>query len=152
MTDTSQTHPGTGARYPNPVVRTEPTGWVGWVFFAGIMMITLGSFQAMMGFVAIFQDDYYLVTRDGLVLSVDYTAWGWIHLLLGAVALLAGFAVMSGRMWGRVIGIVLAVISAIVNMAFIAAYPVWSIVIITIDVIVIYALAVHGRETRAFAD
>jgi hypothetical protein len=151
MTDTSQTRADAGARYRSPM-RPEATGWVGWVFFAGIMMIMLGSFQALMGFVALFQDEYYLVTRGGLVVSVDYTAWGLIHLILGAVAFLAGFAVMNGRTWGRAIGIILAVISAVVNMAFVAAYPLWTIIIITVDIIVIYALAVHGREPRAYVD
>ena len=98
--------------------------------------------------VALFDDTYYLVADSGLVVSVDYTTWGWIHLLLGVVAAAAGLAVMAGRMWGRTVGIILAVISAIVNMLFIAAYPVWSIIIITLDVIIIYALAVHGGEAK----
>jgi hypothetical protein len=125
-----------------------PTRWVGWVYFAGIMMIMLGVFQAMAGLVALFNDSYYLVGKSGLVVSADYTAWGWVHLLLGVVAVLAGFAVMAGRIWGRTIGIVMAVVSAIVNMAFVAAYPVWALLIITVDVIVIYALAVHGGEAK----
>jgi hypothetical protein len=151
MTDTSQ-----AAASVDPVDyserRTEPTGWTGWVFFAGLMMITLGAFQAMMGFVALLDDQYYLVTRNGLVVSVDYTTWGWIHLVLGTVAFFAGFAVMFGQMWGRVVGIILAIVSAIVNMAFVAAYPVWSMIVITIDVIVIYALAVHGREAKEYTN
>jgi hypothetical protein len=151
MTDTSQTRTSTDAPYSR-VVQPEPTGWVGWVFFAGIMMVTLGFFQAMAGFVALFRDDYYLVTRGGLVVTLDYTAWGWIHLLLGVVALLAGLAVMAGQTWGRVIGIILAAASAVANMVFMAAYPAWSIIIITVDIIVIYALAVHGREAKAYAD
>jgi hypothetical protein len=151
MTDTSRAQAGAGpVEYTDR--GTEPTGWVGWVFFAGLMMVTLGAFQAMMGFVALFQDDYYLVTRNGLVLSVNYTTWGWIHLLLGAIAFAAGFAVMTGHMWGRIIGIILAIGSAILNMAFLPAYPIWSAIVITIDVIVIYALAVHGREASATSE
>ncbi|MEU7907636.1 hypothetical protein [Actinoplanes sp. NPDC049118] len=128
--------------------RVEPTGWVGWIVFSGIMMVLLGFFQGIVGLVALFNDTYYLVTRSGLVLSVDYTVWGWVHLLLGVVALLAGFGVLVGQTWARVVGIILAVLSAIVNLAFLAAYPIWSTLIIAIDVLVIYALSVHGREVK----
>jgi hypothetical protein len=106
----------------------------------------IGSFQAISGLVALFNDDYYLVGKNGLVVSVDYTAWGWVHLVLGVVAFLTGIGMMIGQTWARVTGIILAVLSAIVNLAFAAAYPVWSVLIIALDVIVIYALAVHGRE------
>lgn len=125
------------------------TGWAGWVVFAGVMMILLGSFQVIQGLVAIFDDGYYLVGADGLVVNVDYTAWGWVHFILGLVAVGAGFGLMTGNVIARVLGIAVAVISAILNLAFIAAYPVWSIVIIAVDVIVIYAIAVHGRELKA---
>ena len=118
------------------------------MYFAGILMIMLGFFQAIAGLVAIFDDTFYLVTKSGLGVSVDYTVWGWVHLIIGVVAFLAGYAVMSGKTWGRTIGILLAVVSAIVNMAFIGAYPWWSIIIITMDVLIIYALAVHGREAQ----
>jgi hypothetical protein len=126
-----------------------PTAWAGWIMFAGIMMIILGTFEAIAGLVALFNDKYYLVTRNNLVVSVDYTTWGWVHLLLGIVVAAAGLGVMVGQMWARVVGILVAVASAIVNIAFLAAYPVWSTIIITIDVLVIYALTVHGRETKA---
>jgi len=130
--------------------QTTATGWVGWVFFAGVMMVMLGIFQAIEGLVAIFNDKYYLVSRSGLVISADYTVWGWVHLLLGIVVAIAGYAVIRGQMWGRVIGIIMAAVSAIVNLGFLAAYPIWSTIIIAIDVVVIYALTVHGREVQAY--
>ena len=73
MSDTTQTRASTGAQYSR-VVQPEPTGWVGWVFFAGIMMVMLGAFQAMAGFVALFQEDYYLVPRSGLVVTLEVDA------------------------------------------------------------------------------
>ena len=152
MTGRTHTRAATGAKRSRHYARPRPTGWVGWVFFAGMMMVLLGSFQAFQGFVALFQDDYYQVSRNGLVVSVDYTTWGLVHLLLGAVAFLAGIAVISGRTWGRVIGIIMAAVGAIVNMAFIAANPGWTVIIITVDIVIIYALAVHGREARAYAN
>jgi hypothetical protein len=147
MSDTRQSRATTEPVYSGGPA--QPTGWTGWIAFSGILMIMLGGFQAMVGFVALFRDDYYLVTSDGLVISVDYTTWGWVHLILGGIALLAGFGVLVGQMWARVVGIVLAAVSAIANVAFLAAYPVWSVIIIAVDVLVIYALCVHGREVKA---
>ena len=91
---------------------------------------------------------YYLVSSSGLVLSVDYTVWGWTHLILGILAAVSGLGLLAGSTAARVAGIVLAVISAILNLVFIAAYPIWSVIVITVDVIVIYAIVVHGRELK----
>jgi hypothetical protein len=140
---------GTGpARYPSSD-RAGPTGWVGWVIFGGVMMVLVGGFQATMGLVALFNDEYFLVTSNGLLVTADYTTWGWVHLALGVIACIAGFGVMVGQTWARVVGIILAVVSAIVNVGFLAAYPIWSSIVITLDVVVIYAMAVHGREVGA---
>ena len=127
---------------------TQATGWVGWIVFSGILMVMLGMFQAVMGFVALFKDDFYLVARTGLVVSLDYTTWGWVHLLIGILAVCAGFGVLVGQMWARVFGIILALVSAVTNLVFIAAYPVWSTIVIVVDILVIFALSVHGREVK----
>ena len=118
---------------------------VGFIAFAGVMMIMAGGFQAFAGLVAILENEFYATTRN-YILKFDVTSWGWIHLLLGLVVLFAGFAVLSGQTWGRVIGIILAGLSALANFAFIPYYPVWSLVIIALDVFVIWALAAHGRD------
>ena len=125
-----------------------PTGWVGWLVFAGIMMILVGSFQAINGLIALFKDELYVVRPNGLVVNIDYTAWGWAHLLLGLLLIAAGAAVFSGRIWGRTLGVIADVLSAVVNFAFIPAYPVWSLLVITVDVLVIWALIAHGGELR----
>jgi hypothetical protein len=129
----------------------EPTGWAGWVVFASMMMIMVGSFQAIIGLVALFDSGYYVVTENSLVVNVDYTGWGWTHLILGAVAVAAGFGLIAGQMWARVVGIAMALVSAVVNLAFMAAYPLWSITVIALDILVIYAIAMHGRELKAEA-
>ena len=126
----------------------DPTAWTGWVVFASFMMIMLGAFQAIEGLVAIFDDGFYRVTESGLVVNVDYTVWGWVHLLLGALIIASGVGVLAGNVIARAIGILLAGLSALANLVFIEAYPIWSIIIITVDVLVIYALTVHGRELR----
>jgi hypothetical protein len=126
----------------------DPTGWTGWIVFASFMMILVGSFQAIQGLVALFDDGFYLVRESGLVVDVDYNVWGTVHLLLGVLLLLSGAGVLAGNLAARTVGVILAGLSALANMAFIGAYPVWSLLIITVDVLVIYALIVHGRELR----
>ncbi len=137
---------------PSTPARAEPTGWVGWIIFGGIAMIVLGAFQIIEGLVAVFQSGYYVVGASQLVVHVNYTAWGWTHFGIGCAAVIAGLGVFTGAMWARVLGIVLAVISAIVSLAFMAAYPVWGVIVIALDVLVIYALAVHGREMRSMTE
>ena len=129
--------------------RRTSSAWVGWVVFAAVIAITMGAFEAIEGLVAIFKDQYYLVPSTGLVVSVDYTVWGWVHLIIGVVSILAGIALLQGRSWGRIVVIVLAGLSALVNLGFLSAYPVWATLIIAFDVIVIYALTVHWKDVTA---
>ena len=124
------------------------SGWIGMVVFGGIMMIVVGTFQVMAGLVGIFNDSYWLVPSEDLVVSVDYTAWGWAHLLIGIAAIAVGAGIFSGATWAIVGGVVLASLSALVNLAFLAAYPVWSVMIIVLNVLVIYALVAHGEGLR----
>jgi len=128
--------------------RAEPTAWVGMVVFGGVMLMLAGGFQIMQGFVAILRDEYFYVTRNGLLITMDYTAWGWTHLILGVIAVGTGIGVLAGQMWARVTGIIIAVLASFVNLAFLSAYPIWSTIIIAADVLVIYALTVHGSEVK----
>jgi len=129
--------------------RSSGNGWaVGLVLFAAIMMIMLGSFQAIEGLIGIFDRGFYVATAD-YVYRFNATTWGWIDLLVGALVALAGVAVLAGQLWGRIIGIVLAVLSGIANFLFMPYYPFWSLLIITLDVFVIWALATPGREVAS---
>lgn len=125
------------------------SGWVGWIAFAGVAMVILGVFHVVQGLVALLKDDYFVVSSNRVLLNLDYTAWGWAHLTIGAVILVAGFMVFAGQVWARAVGTVAALVSAIGSMAFIAAYPVWSLMVIALDVVVIMALTVHGSEIKA---
>jgi len=145
MTDVS---PATRRTRSADAVPGMVTGWAGWVTFAGIIMILLGFFEAIEGLVAIFNSDYYLVGTSGLVLSMDFTTWGWLHLGIGVIAVAAGFGLLAGNTAARIVAVVFAFISAVANLAFIPAFPLWATIVITIDVIVIYAVVVHGRELR----
>lgn len=130
----------------------EPTGWVGWIMFGAVMMLMLGMFHAIAGLVALFQDSYYLVGKNNLVVHVNYTAWGWAHLIGGIVIVLAGVGLIAGQMWARIVGVGLAILSAVVNMAFFAAYPWWSAIMIALDVLVIWALTAHGAEMKTMRE
>jgi hypothetical protein len=112
------------------------------------MMLILGIFHALEGLVALFQSNYYLVAANGLTVHVNYTAWGWTHLIFGVIVIAAGAALLVGQMWARILAVALAVISAVVNAGFLAAYPVWSAIMIAVDILVIWALTVHGGEMR----
>jgi hypothetical protein len=141
MTETQRTG-ATGS----PSTVPEEGAHLGWVVFAGVMLLLVGSYQLMAGLVALLNDDYFLVSSDQLVIHVDYTVWGWVHLVVGAVALFAALGVMSGARSARYLGIPVAALGAIANLAFMGAYPLWSVVIITLDILVIYALSVHGKD------
>lgn len=125
----------------------EVSGWTGWVFFAGFMMIVMGFLQTISGLTALLNSDWLLVAPQRL-LFLNFTAWGWAHLLLGIVVLIAGFYVMHGSTWARIVGVILAAVGLIANLAYVNTYPIWSIAIMVIDVLVIYALIVHGNELK----
>ncbi len=123
------------------------TGWVGWIYFAGFAMILSGILNLIDGIVAATNSDWVVFTnREALLL--DISGWGWIHIIVGVIVLLSGFGVMQGNVLARTVGVIMAGVSLIANFAFLPAYPFWSIVIIAIDVLVIWALTVHGHELR----
>jgi len=126
----------------------EATAWAGWVVFGGVMLIMMGAFQFIQGLVALFDDGFYAVSSTGLLVEVNYNTWGWIHLAIGVIGVLVGIGLLAGNMAARMAGVVIAFLSALVNLAFISAYPVWSVILIALDVIVIYAITVHGRELK----
>jgi hypothetical protein len=127
-------------------MQQERSGWaVGWTGFAAFMMLMIGTFHAIAGLAGILEDEVYVATPK-YIFEFDATAWGWIHLILGIVVVLAGFGLFSGAVWARTVGVILAVLSAIANFAFIPWYPLWSITIIAVDVAVIWALTAHGRD------
>jgi uncharacterized membrane protein len=126
----------------------QTTGWVGWIFFAGTMMVIGGILNAIYGLVAIFNDDW-VVWQNRTAVLLDLTGWGWIHLVIGIVLILAGIGVFSGNILARTIGVLVAAVSLIANFLWLPVYPLWSIVVIVVDALVIWALTAHGRELKA---
>jgi hypothetical protein len=129
--------------------RAEPSGWaVGLASFAGFMLVLVGAFQFFEGLAAIIKDQFYVVGPN-YVYDLDVTAYGWIHLIWGSIVAAAGFGVLAGKLWARLVGIVVASLSAIAQFFYIPYYPLWAVLIIALDVAVIWALCVYGRDEAA---
>jgi hypothetical protein len=122
------------------------SGWVyGFAAFAGAVMLMIGIFQAIAGLAAIFENEFFAVGPNYFY-EIDVTAWGWIHLILGAIIAFAGISIYTGQAWARSVGVLLAILSAVANFFFIPYYPVWAVLIIALNVAVIWALVQYGPE------
>lgn len=128
------------------------SGWtIGFAVLAGSLMVLAGTFQLLQGLAAIFAQNFFVVGQDYLY-KINVTTWGWVHLIVGSIVAIAGMYVFSGQGWARGIGIVLALVSAVANFFYIPYYPVWSIIIIALDIAVIWALAIYGPEEAGAVD
>ncbi len=121
---------------------------IGFTMFAAVILLMAGSAQIIAGLAGIFENKFYVPTPN-YWLEFDASLWGWFHLGWGVLVLVGGLGLLQGSMWGRTLGVIAAVGSAIMNFAFIPHYPVWSIVIIALDVAVIWALTAHGTDIAA---
>jgi hypothetical protein len=124
-----------------------PTLWAGWIVFASLMLIMVGTFNAIDGLTALLKDQVFLTTGAGL-LVFDLTTWGWIHLLFGIAQVAAGIAMFSGAVWARIVAVGLVIVNACAQLAFLSAYPLWSTIVIALDVVTLWAIVVHGDEAR----
>jgi hypothetical protein len=122
----------------------QVSGWaVGGLVFAATMMTLIGTFQVITGLVAVFNDEFYVVARN-YTFDLDVSAWGWIHLIIGLLVLVAGFGLFARKTWAGITAIVLAMLSALANFFFIPYYPIWSLVEIGLAMWVIWALTRPG--------
>ncbi|MBW9092320.1 hypothetical protein JNB62_01325 [Microbacterium jejuense] len=128
---------------------TTVTGWVGWGVFAAIVLLIGGFIDLFHGLQALIgPDTAYFLAESGLF-SIDVQGWGWWHLISGLLLLLVGFALLAGATWARVVAVILVSLNAIGQLTLMAAQPWLSITVLVLDILVIYALTVHGRELRA---
>ena len=117
----------------------------GLTYFAVALLITVGIFQALQGLTALFSGDFYVVAPNN-VFAFNVTTWGWIHLIIGIIAVAVGVGLFYGASWARGAGMGIAVVQAISQFMFLPHYPGWSIVIIALDVAVIWALATYRSD------
>ncbi|MQY02163.1 DUF7144 family membrane protein [Actinomadura macrotermitis] len=120
----------------------------GWLTFAGLVALVLGGFNVIDGLVALFQPEYYLVTEDK-VLLFDFTAWGWIWLIIGILQLAVGAGIITGQTWARAVGVAMAILAALGQLVFFKAYPLWSVMVIGLCVLLMYALTHPSRHSTA---
>jgi hypothetical protein len=134
----------------NTSTRSRAKGeWaVGGTIFGATMMVVIGTFQILMGISAIADDNVFVTRNNGYTYNVDLTGWGWIHLILGGLIVITGFGIFTGYTWAKVAGIVLTVLSAVDNFLFLPYYPIWSLVLVALDVFVIWALSYSLRMER----
>jgi uncharacterized membrane protein HdeD (DUF308 family) len=128
------------------IMTGEPAGvGAGWVLFAGVVMIVAGFFAFFEGLAAVLKSGSFYARVPNYPYGANVRAWGWIMLIVGVIVLLAGFYVMTGALWARIVGISLASLSALAHFFFIPFYPFWSLTVITLNIFVIWALAAHGK-------
>ena len=150
MTDVR--HSGPAPHRAPAHLRPDPpdvTLWLGWVLFIGIVFLGAGVINGIQGLVALLDDDFYRTSASQLAFNVNYTVWGWALLILGAALVAAGVGVALGYAWARVFGVVVAAINTLTNLAFAGAYPFWTVVAVSVNVLAMYALVVHGGEGKA---
>ena len=128
---------------------TNVTGWVGWGVFAAVILIISGVLNILHGLQALIGPDTLYFAGEAGLFSLDIQAWGWFHLILGVLLLLVGIALWGGATWARVIAVILVALNAIAQLTLIAAQPWISLAVLAMDILVIYALTVHGRELKA---
>ena len=116
----------------------------GWIGFAAIVMVLIGALTFFEGLIAVIRQHYYVLTGDG-VLVVDVKTWGWIMIFWGILLALVGLALMGGSLWARWFTVALASLNTIAELGFLGntQFPLWSLTVIALNIIVIYALVVR---------
>jgi hypothetical protein len=129
--------------------RMNSKSMAGWIGFGGLMMILLGGLAFFQGLIAVIEDDYYVLTQSGF-LVFDRTGWGWIMIIWGIVLVLVGLALISGQDWARWVSIVLVCVNVFGQLGFVgnSAYPLWSLLVLTLNIVVLYALIVRWDESQ----
>jgi hypothetical protein len=112
----------------------------GITIFAGVLLATLGCFEILQGLSAVLKDDVFVLGLN-YAYEIDVTTWGWVHMLLGVIGVAVGIGILKGQVWASSAGIGFAVLSALAQFAFMPYYPFWSMAIIAMDILVIWALA-----------
>lgn len=118
---------------------------IGLAATGALFLLLAGTLQFLQGLAAVIKGDFFVIDGPEFAYSFNVDAWGWIHLILGILMVVTGFALLTGAMWARVVGIGLALFSIMANFMFLPFYPAWAIIIIAVDVAMIWALSNFDR-------
>lgn len=143
MTETAHRHHRTGP--PDHESRLA-----GMVTFAAVMMVLIGGFEVIMGLTALIDSDYLDAGEEGLLVAGDFSVWGVTHLVVGTTAVVTGLGLFNGATWARVLGVGLAVLCVVVNLGWVEVAPFWSLTVIGLCLLAIYAIVVHGGELKYY--
>jgi len=120
----------------------------GWALFAGMVLLLAGSFNVIFGLTAMFRGHVFVLVSPGLIVG-SLTGWGVVHFILGAAMVVVSMGLFSGQGWARWIAVWLAALNAVGQVAFITVFPLWSLLVVALDILVIYNLTAHWEEQAA---
>jgi hypothetical protein len=126
----------------------RPSPWSGWVTFASLLLVMLGCLNGFQGFLALLDDGYFVARGEELVL-VDYNAWGAVLIVWGLVLLLVGAGLNARREWARWSAVAVVMLDVVLQVGFFPSSPLLALILITLDVIVMFALTARWEEARS---
>ena len=127
--------------------------WAGWIWFAGLLLLIVGTMDFFQGLIAVIRGDYYHVSPEQIIVF-NMSTWGWLTLLWGIVVVLVGIGLLGGQSWARWVAIIVGSLNLFQQLGFMgssSAYPLWSLTILTLNIVVLYALIVRWSGARAVA-
>lgn len=131
------------AQHPVPA-----SGWTNWIRFAGVILLVNGIFSIVAALAALIGPNTYYAVDEGALFLFDAAGWGWWNLIIGAFLIATAFGLFASATWARVVGVILAVLNAVVQLLLVPVQPWWSLIFISVDVLIIYALVAHGDDRR----
>ena len=122
----------------------------GWIGFAGMLMLIIGGIDFFQGLIALFEDEYFVVTADKF-LVIDLTAWGWVMMIWGVLLVLAGLGLVAGQGWARWFAIFVVSLNFFAQLGFLgnSQYPLWALTALALNVVVLFALTARWSESKA---
>jgi hypothetical protein len=126
----------------------KASGWYGWIAFAAAFMIINGLFGLVVGLAALLKDDFVVISENSLV-TFNVSAWGWIHIIFAIALIAIGYSLFRGETWATMLSVVIVGLHMVAQFTFLTAYPVWAVVVIALDALILWALIVHGLDSTA---
>ena len=140
------THTTRETYVPSDVARADEDRGMGWVTFAGILLLIIGTLNIIEGIAAIDHANFF--TANARYIAGDLNAWGWTVLFLGIAQILVGLGVMAKNQFARWVGVAVLSLNAIAQLMMIPAYPFWSLALFAVDILAIYGLCAYGGRIQ----